>query len=75
MKKRISGLVKKNLWMALFILFICLGVGMSAYLESDGNDSDLYWSAAVTHVSSTATPTLGPDTGWWSAIATPTPKQ
>jgi hypothetical protein len=70
--KNISGFIKINLLMVLLVLFVCLGMSLSAYLGSDAPGSDKTWSAAITHVPSTPTPTLVPDTGWWSAIATPT---
>jgi hypothetical protein len=73
--KNVSGFIKRNLLMVLLALFVCLGISISAYLGSDVNDSDKTWNAAITHAPSTPTPTLVPDTGWWSAIATPTPKQ
>jgi hypothetical protein len=73
--KNISGFIKINLLMVLLVLFVCLGMSLSAYLGSDAPGSDKTWSAAITHVPSTPTPTLVPDTGWWSAIATPTVKK
>jgi len=72
--KNIRGFVQINLLMVLLVSFVCLGMSLSAYLGSDAPDSDKTWSAAITHVPSTPTPTLVPDTGWWSAIATPTAK-
>lgn len=72
--KKISGFVKKNLLMVLFVLFICVGVGVSAYLESDVADIENQWSA-VPYSPTTPTPTFIPDTGWWSTVATPTPKK
>lgn len=69
--KNISGFIKGNLLMVLFALFICIGMSMSAYLGSDAPDSDRIWSVEITHAPSTPTPTLVPNTGWWSAIATP----
>jgi hypothetical protein len=73
--KKISELVKKNLLIVLFVVFICLGVSLSAYLGSDAPDSDKHWSEAITHVPSTPTPALVPETGWWNTIATPTAKK
>jgi uncharacterized membrane protein YfhO len=73
--KNISGFIKINLLMVLLVLFVCLGMSLSAYLGSDAPGIDKTWSAAITHVPSTPTPTLVPDTGWWSAIATPTAKK
>ena len=73
--KRISGFTKKNLLMVLFALFICIGVGVSAYLGSDVTDAQDSWDVAITHAPSTPTPTLVPDSGWWSTVATPTPKK
>ncbi len=73
--KNVSGFTKKNLLMVLFTLFICTSVGVSAYFGSDVTDVDKTWNAAITHMPTTPTPTLVPDTGWWSAIATPTPKK
>lgn len=72
--KRISGFTKKNLLMVLFALLICVGVGVSAYLGSDVSGAQEDWDAAITHAPSTPTPTLVPATGWWSTVATPTPK-
>ncbi len=73
--KNVSRFTKNNLLMVLFALFICTGVGVSAYLGSDVTDVEKTWNAAITHEPSTPTPTLVPNTGWWSAIATPTPKK
>ena len=73
--KKISGFTKRNLLIVLFALFICVGVSISAYLGSDVPDFDNNWSVAITHAPSTPTPTFVPDTGWWSTIATPTPKK
>jgi hypothetical protein len=73
--KNISGFIKKNLLMVLLALFVCLGISISAYLGSDVTDAQDGWEVAITHAPSTPTPTLVPDTGWWSAITTPTPKQ
>jgi hypothetical protein len=73
--KKISRLAKRNLLIVLFALFICLGISMSAYLGSDVTGSDNTWSVSITHAPSTPTPTLGPDTGWWTTIVTPTPKK
>lgn len=73
--KKISGFIKKNLLMVLFALFICVGVGVSAYLGSDVTGIDNHWGSDIHHASSTPTPTLVPDTGWWSSVATPTPKK
>ena len=72
--KKISRLAKRNLLIVLFALFICLGISMSAYLGSDVTGFDNNWSVSITHAPSTPTPTLGPDTGWWTTIVTPTPK-
>jgi hypothetical protein len=73
--KNVSGFIKRNLLMVLLAVFVCLGISMSAYLGSDDSGIDNHWSIAITHAPSTATSTLVPDTGWWSAIATPTPKK
>ena len=73
--KKISILAKKNLLIVLFALFICVGVSVSAYLGSDDPGIDNSWTAAITHSPSTPTSTLVPDTGWWTLIATPTPKK
>ena len=73
--KNVSGFTKRNLLMVLFALFFCMGVGMSAYLGSNVTGGDNAWSVSITYSPSTPTPTLGPDTGWWSAIATPTPRK
>ena len=73
--KNVSGFIKRNLLMVLLALFVCLGISISAYLGSDVTESGKTWSAAITHVPSTPTSTLVPDTGWWSAIATPTAKK
>ena len=73
--KKVSVLAKKNLLIVLFTLFVCIGVGVSAYLGSDDPGIDNNWNVAITHAPSTPTNTLVPDTGWWSAIATPTPKK
>ncbi len=69
--KNISGFIKGNLLMVLFALFICIGMSISAYLGSDAPDSGKTWSVEITHAPSTPTPTLVPNTGWWSAVATP----
>ena len=72
--KKISGFTKRNLLIVWFVLCICVSVSVSAYLVSRVASPDV-WNVNVTHAPSTPTPTLVPDTGWWSAIATPTPKQ
>jgi hypothetical protein len=71
----VSGFIKRNLLMVLLALFVCVGVSLSAYFGSDVTDVQDNWEAAITHAPSTPTSTLVPDTGWWSAIATPTPKK
>ncbi|MDO9303295.1 MAG: hypothetical protein Q7T89_18035 [Anaerolineales bacterium] len=71
--KNVSGFIKRNLLMVLLVLFVCIGVSLSAYLGSDVTGANNNWSATITYAPSTPTPTLVPDTGWWSAIATPTP--
>ena len=68
--RKIRGLAKKNLLVVLFGLFICIGVGVSAYFGSDTSEV-VTWQANVTHAPSTPTQTLVPDTGWWSEVATP----
>ena len=73
--KNISGFIKKNLLMVLLALFVCVGLSLSAYLGSNATDSNNNWSAAITHMPSTSTPTLVPDTGWWSTVTTPTPRK
>ena len=73
--KNISGFIKKNLLMVLLALFVCVGLSLSAYLGLDVTGVDNNWSAAITHTPSTSTPTLVPDTGWWSTITTPTPRK
>lgn len=73
--KKIRGFTKKDLLIVFFALFICAGVGVSAYLGSDVSGAQEDWDAAITHATSTSTPTLVPDTGWWSTVATPTPKK
>ena len=73
--KNFSGFIKRNLLVVLLALFVCLGISMSAYLGSDVTDSDNNWSDSITHTLSTSTPTLVPETGWWSAVATPTPRK
>ena len=72
--KRISRLATRNLLIVLFAVFICIAIGVSAYLGSDVTGSDNNWSVSITHAPSTPTPTLVPDTGWWTTIVTPTPK-
>ena len=72
--KNVSGFTKRNLLIVWFVLCICVSVSVSAYLVSRVTSPDA-WNVSITHVPSTPTPTLVPDTGWWSAIATPTPKQ
>ena len=68
-----SEFTKRNLLIVLLTLFVCLSVSLSAYLGSDVTGDDHTWSAAITHAPSTPTPTLEPDTGWWTAVVTPTP--
>jgi hypothetical protein len=63
--------MKKNLVIMLFALFICVGIGLSAYFGSKISYIDNHWSVAITHSPSTPTSTLVPDTGWWTTIATP----
>ena len=63
--------MKKNLVTMLFALFICVGIGLSAYFGSQISGIDTNWSVAITHLPSTPTSTLVPDTGWWTTIATP----
>ena len=72
--KKISSFTKRNLLLVGFALCICLSISLSAYLVSI-NTTLGAWNVSITHASSTPTPTLSPDTGWWNAIATPTPKQ
>lgn len=69
----LSVFIKKNLLMVLLALFVCVGVSLSAYFGSDVTDVQNGWEVAITHAPSTPTPTLVPDTGWWSTVATPTP--
>ena len=71
----VSVFIKTNLLMVLLALFVCVGVSLSAYFGSDVTDLQDVWDVAITHAPSTPNPTLVPDTGWWSAIATPTPKK
>ena len=73
--KKISGFTKKNLLMVLLALFVCVGVSLSAYFGSDMTDVQDRWEVAITHVPSTPTPALVPDTGWWSTVTTPTPRK
>ena len=73
--KNVSEFIKRNLLMVLFALFVCVGVSLSAYLGSNAVDSVKNWNVNITHAPSTPTPTLVPDTGWWSAVATPTAKK
>jgi hypothetical protein len=63
--------MKKNLVIMLFALFICIGIGLSAYFGSKISGIDNNWRVAITHSPSTPTSTLVPDTGWWTTIATP----
>lgn len=63
--------MKKNLVIILFALFICIGIGLSAYFGSNDSGIDKHWSVSITHSLSTPTSTLVPDTGWWTTIATP----
>jgi len=72
--KNVSGFTKRNLLIVWFVLCICVSVSVSAYLVSRVTSPDV-WNVNITHVPSTPTPTLVSDTGWWNAIATPTPKQ
>jgi len=72
--KNVSGFTKRNLLIVWFVLCICVSVSVSAYLVSRVTSPDA-WNVNVTHAPSTPTPTLVSDTGWWNAIATPTPKQ
>ncbi len=74
-RKNISDFIQRNLLMVLLALLLCLGISMSAYLGSGDYGLNNNWSLAITHVPSTPTNTIAPDTGWWSAIATPTPKK
>ena len=67
--------MKKNLVIMLFALFMCFGIGLSAYFESKISGTGNNWRVALTYSPSTPTGTLVPDTGWWTTIATPTPKQ
>ena len=69
----LSVFIKKNLLMVLLALFVCVGISLSAYFGSDVADLQDSWEVAITHAPSTPTPTLVPDTGWWSTVATPTP--
>lgn len=71
--KNVSGFLKNNLLAVLFTLLICIGMSLSAYFGSDVSDAENVLSTAATHVPSTPTPRLVPDTGWWTTIATPTP--
>ena len=73
--KNVSGFIKKNLLMVLLALFVCVGISLSAYFGSDVTDVQDNLEAAITHVPSTPTPTLVPDTGWWIKVATPTAKR
>ena len=70
--KNVSGFTKKNLLIVWFMLCICVSISVSAYLVSRVT-SPYAWKVSITHVPSTPTPILAPETGWWSAIATPTP--
>jgi ACR3 family arsenite efflux pump ArsB len=72
--KNVSGFTKRNLLIVWFVLCICVSVSVSAYLVSRVTSPDA-WNVNVTHAPSTPTLTLVSDTGWWSAITTPTPKQ
>lgn len=71
--KNVSGFTKKNLLILWLVLCICVGVSISAYLVSRVTSPDA-WNVNVIHAPSTPTPSLFPDTGWWSAIASPTPQ-
>jgi L-rhamnose mutarotase len=70
--KNFSIFIKRNLLMVLLALFVCVGLGLSTYLGSIATDGENNWNVNITHVSSTSTPVLVPDTGWWSVVATPT---
>ena len=70
-KKYVSGFIKRNLLVVLLALFVCLGIGMSVYLESDLTDSHKTWSMPGVNSTSTPTAVLLPAEGWWEAIATP----
>ncbi len=72
MKNKFAGFAKKNIWILLFALFICVGVGVSAYLGS-GTGEPNNWNLVVTYAPSTPTLTLVPSDGWWTKVATPTP--
>ena len=72
--RKISGFTKRNLLIVLFALFICVGVGVSAYLGSNPPGPNNNWNVNITHMPSTPTPTLLPDTGWWTTVSTPTHK-
>ncbi|CAG0955715.1 hypothetical protein ANAEL_00329 [Anaerolineales bacterium] len=72
--RKIRGLAKKKWLVVLFALFIFVGVGVSAYFGSDSPDVET-WSLSIAHAPSTPTPTLVPDIGWWSQVATPTASQ
>ena len=67
---KIGRFATRNLLIILFALFICAGIGVSAYFGSNTSEV-VTWQANVTHVPSTPTQTLVPDTGWWSEVATP----
>jgi len=68
--KKVGRLAKRNLLIVLFAVFICVGVGFSAWLVSRVT-SPGDWNVNITHIPSTPTPTLVPDTGWWTGVATP----
>jgi hypothetical protein len=70
--KKIIELAKKNLLIMLFALFICIGVGVSAYLGLDAV-GEHGWNPTIVYASTTPTPTLAPNNGWWSDIGTPPP--
>jgi hypothetical protein len=72
--RKLSGFAKKNLLVVLFALFICAGVGVSAYFGSNTSEVAT-WQVNITHVPSTPTQILVPDTGWWNKVATPTAGQ
>jgi hypothetical protein len=67
---KIGRFATRNLLIILFALFICAGVGVSAYFGSDTSEVAA-WQMNITHAPSTPTQTLVPDTGWWNEVATP----
>ncbi len=72
--KKVSSFTKRNLLIVWFVLCVCVSMSASAYLVSSVT-IPAAWNVNITHAPSTPTPTLVPDTGWWSAIATPTAKK